>query len=41
MSNRKFNILHALDDPKVFAPFFKGDTWDAWRVFLQRCSHCR
>ena len=28
------NILHALDDPKVFAPFFKGDTWGAWRVFL-------
>ena len=28
------NILHALDDPKVFGPFFKGDTWAAWRVFL-------
>ena len=34
MSNRKFNILHALDDPKIFAPFFKGDSWNAWRVFL-------
>ena len=28
------NILRALDDPKVFGPFFKGDTWGAWRVFL-------
>jgi hypothetical protein len=28
------NILHALDDEKVFAPFFKGDTWSAWRAFL-------
>jgi hypothetical protein len=28
------NILHALDDPKVFAPFFRGDSWGAWRTFL-------
>jgi Terminase large subunit, T4likevirus-type, N-terminal len=28
------NILRALDDPKVFAPFFRGDSWSAWRVFL-------
>ena len=28
------NILQAIDDPKVFAPFFRGPTWDAWRVFL-------
>ena len=28
------NILQALDDPKVFAQFFKGPTWSAWRVFL-------
>ena len=34
MSNRKFNILHALDDPNVFAPFFKGDSWNSWRAFL-------
>ena len=27
------NILQALDDPKVFRPFFKGDSWSAWRVF--------
>jgi hypothetical protein len=28
------NILHALDDPKVFGPYFKARTWNAWRVFL-------
>jgi hypothetical protein len=28
------HILHALDDEKVFAPFFRGESWSAWRVFL-------
>ena len=28
------HILNALDDSKVFGPFFKGDSWSAWRVFL-------
>jgi hypothetical protein len=28
------NILHALDDEKVFAPFFRGESWSAWRTFL-------
>ena len=28
------NVIQALDDPKVFGLFFKGPTWDAWRVFL-------
>ena len=28
------NILQALDDPRVFGPFFKGTSWDAWRAFL-------
>jgi hypothetical protein len=28
------NILRALDDEKVFAPFFRGESWAAWRVFL-------
>ena len=28
------NILRALDDEKVFAPFFRGDSWSTWRVFL-------
>ena len=30
------NILHALDDPKVFAPFFSGDSWDS----MARVSRC-
>src|SRR6476659_9169850 len=29
------NILQALDDPKVFAPHLRGNSWGAWRVFLQ------
>src|ERR1700731_903820 len=28
------NILDALNDSSGFAPFFRGPTWDAWRVFL-------
>ena len=28
------NILQAIDDPKVFGAFFRGPTWDVWRVFL-------
>ena len=28
------NIIQACRDPKVFGPFFKGKTWDAWLVFL-------
>lgn len=28
------NILQAIDDPKVFGPFFKAGTWQAWRAFL-------
>jgi len=28
------NILATLDDPDLFAPHFKGETWAAWRAFL-------
>ena len=28
------NILDALDDPKVFGPYFQAETWRPWRVFL-------
>ena len=28
------NILAALDDPALFAPHFRGDTWQPWRAFL-------
>jgi hypothetical protein len=27
-------LLEALDDPDLFAPHFRGDTWRAWRAFL-------
>ena len=30
----RFAILDALDDAKVFKPFFRGDSWASWRVFL-------
>src|SRR6476661_131288 len=30
----RMNILQALDDKQVFAPFFRGATWDVWRAFL-------
>ena len=28
------NILAALDDRALFAPHFRGDTWQPWRAFL-------
>ena len=28
------NILDAMDDKKLFAPHFRGDSWAAWRAFL-------
>ena len=28
------DILAALDDPELFAPHFRGDTWRTWRAFL-------
>ena len=31
----KFTILQCLDDPRVFAPFFKAKTWGVWRIFLK------
>jgi hypothetical protein len=27
-------ILEAMDDAALFGPFFRGDTWKAWRAFL-------
>jgi hypothetical protein len=29
------NIIQAIDDPLVFGPFFRSETWKAWRVFLK------
>jgi hypothetical protein len=28
------NIIEAMEDEKLFARHFAGQTWDAWRVFL-------
>ena len=35
------NILDALNDPEMFAPFFQGASWDRWRVFLAATSGLR
>lgn len=29
------NIIEALDDPNLFAPWFQGATWNAWRAILK------
>jgi hypothetical protein len=31
---RNVTILDAMSDPKLFGPWFRGKSWDAWRVFL-------
>src|SRR5260221_11494625 len=28
------NILQAMNDPKLFGPWFRGDSWMRWRAFL-------
>jgi hypothetical protein len=28
------NVLQAMDDPNLFAPWFKQKSWDAWRCYL-------
>ena len=28
------SILDAIDDPQLFAPWFKSGTWDTWRAWL-------
>ena len=28
------SIIQAMDDPELFAPLFKGESWNAWRAFL-------
>ena len=37
MSNRRrFTLLDAIDDPQLFAPWFRDRaTWQAWFVFLR------
>jgi len=31
---KSLSILEAMDDPKLFGPWFRGKSWDAWRAFL-------
>ena len=30
----KLTIIRAMSDPQLFGPWFKGKSWDSWRVFL-------
>ena len=29
------SVLDAMDDPEVFGPYFKGETWATWRIFIK------
>src|SRR2546429_1888746 len=29
------NIIEAMDDPALFEPWFRGPTWNPWRVVLK------
>src|SRR5690242_1410618 len=29
------SIIECIDDPSLFAPWFKGDSWNSWRAFLK------
>jgi hypothetical protein len=31
---KSLTILDAMDDPKLFGPWFRGKSWGAWRAFL-------
>ncbi len=31
---RSKTIIEAMDDPELFGSHFRGESWDAWRVFL-------
>lgn len=32
---KRYDIIQAIDDDKLFAQHFRGDSWAAWRVFLR------
>ncbi len=34
MASRRLTILDAMSDPQLFGPWFQGESWQAWRVFL-------
>jgi len=29
------NIVEAMDDKRLFGPWFKGSSWDVWRAILK------
>ena len=31
---KSLTILDAMDDPKLFGPWFRSKSWGAWRAFL-------
>jgi hypothetical protein len=35
MNTPALSIIDTLDDPTLFAPWFPGPSWDAWRVILK------
>lgn len=35
MSTGDLTIIDTLDDPTLFAPWFVGPSWNAWRVILK------
>jgi phage terminase large subunit-like protein len=35
MATASLNIISALDDEKLFEPWFRGPTWDNWRTVLK------
>jgi hypothetical protein len=37
---KSLTILQAMDDPNLFAPWFRGKTWAAWRAFLAALFAC-
>jgi hypothetical protein len=34
MKRRTITILEAMEDPKLFKPWFRGNSWLAWKAFL-------
>ena len=31
----RLTIIHAMEDPRLFGPWFKEKSWDTWKVFLK------
>jgi hypothetical protein len=35
MTRKAPNIVQAMDHPKLFAPWFPGESWNGWRAILR------